>query len=193
MFLVVYRTYTYTYIHRGCARRTSSGRPGARFAVGPTAPTAPLGAPHAARRRLGPLAARRHRRRPRSFWSPLCRRRRAGRCLPARRRLPLRAPAAVVSDFQAAFPSLARGFLARAPRRLGLPPSARIAVEGLCWGRGCRLAVGGRLHQGFQIQAGVRQGCPLLLALLFAVVVDPSLRRLGGALITFSSSAGLRG
>ena len=41
----------------------------------------------------------------------------------------------------------------------------------------CVISCGGKLHQGFNITAGIRQGCPLS-PLLFAVTVDMLLRRL---------------
>ena len=86
-------------------------------------------------------------------------------------------PAAVFYDFQAAFPSLSHEFLLRMLGGLGLPLTVCRFVECLYWGHGCRLSAGGQLHEGFSIRAGIRQGCPLS-PLLFAVVVDPLLRRL---------------
>ena len=65
----------------------------------------------------------------------------------------------------------------RSLRSLGLPSEVCRLVDMLYWGHGCKISIGGALHDGFPIRAGIRQGCPLS-PLLFAVVVDPLLRRL---------------
>ena len=86
-------------------------------------------------------------------------------------------PGAIFFDFQAAFPSLSHAFLHSTLRELGLPSTVCRFVESLYWCHGCDLSFGGGLQCGFSIRAGIRQGCPLS-PLLFAVVVDPLLRRL---------------
>ena len=86
-------------------------------------------------------------------------------------------PAAVFFDFQAAFPSVGHTFLRAALSAAGVPASVRRLVDCLYWGHACRLSVGGCHHEGFAIKSGIRQGCPLS-PLLFALIVDPLLRRL---------------
>ena len=86
-------------------------------------------------------------------------------------------PAAIFYDFEAAFPSLAHDFLHQSLLALGLPESVCRFVECLYLGHGCKVSSSDGLHPGFRIEAGIRQGCPLS-PLLFAVVVDPLLRRL---------------
>ena len=90
-------------------------------------------------------------------------------------------PAAVFFDFQAAFPSISHAFLHETLSALGLPPTVCRFISCLYWGHGCRIAGTDGLHEGFRIGAGIRQGCPIS-PLLFAVVVDPLLRRLRRAL-----------
>ena len=90
-------------------------------------------------------------------------------------------PAAIFFDFQAAFPSLSHTFLLRSLVGLGSPPSVCRFVECLYWGHGCVLAGPGGHQPGFVISAGIRQGCPIS-PLLFAVIMDPLLRRLQRAL-----------
>jgi hypothetical protein len=90
-------------------------------------------------------------------------------------------PAAIFFDFAAAFPSLAHDFLHDTLEYLGLPPAFRLFVANLYFGNGCRISVGGELHGGFSIRAGIRQGCPLS-PLLFALTADLLLRRLRRAL-----------
>ena len=89
-------------------------------------------------------------------------------------------PAAIFYDFTAASPSVSHKFLVRTLEAAGMPRSVLRVVECLYWGHGCRLAVAGRHHSGFGIKAGIRQGCPLV-PLVFAVAVDPLLRKLARA------------
>ena len=86
-------------------------------------------------------------------------------------------PAGIFFDFQAAFPSLSHTFLMKSLAGLGLPPTVCRFVECLYWGHGCTLASAGGVQPGFCISAGIRQGCPIS-PLLFAVIMDPLLRRL---------------
>ena len=44
---------------------------------------------------------------------------------------------------------------------LQLPDEFQNFVANLYHGNGCSISVGGDLHSGFSIRAGIRQGCPL--------------------------------
>ena len=86
-------------------------------------------------------------------------------------------PATLLFDFSAAFPSVNQEFLLKALRHIGLPEAALSAVQALYDNNRCRLAFAGSLWASFDLQSGIRQGCPLS-PLLFATVLDPFLRRL---------------
>eukprot|EP00973_Karenia_brevis_P076226 10585283-Karenia_brevis.AAC.1 len=58
-----------------------------------------------------------------------------------------------------------------------MPPACMQLVQTLYDHNRCRISCKGALYDGFGIQAGIRQGCPLS-PLLFAVAVDLLLRRL---------------
>ena len=77
-------------------------------------------------------------------------------------RVSLEAPARgiILFDFRAAFPSLSHHFLFRVIRALGLPAHAIHFLEALYNDNKCTLTVGGCLHDGFGMHAGIRQGCP---------------------------------
>ena len=83
----------------------------------------------------------------------------------------------VLFDFQAAFPSISHEYLNTVLRHIGFPPSALSLVAALYDQNRCRISCQGARFTGFEIRAGIRQGCPLS-PLLFAVVVDLLLRRL---------------
>ena len=81
-------------------------------------------------------------------------------------------------DFRAAFPSLSHAYLHAALRALGLPTHLLNFIQNLYDCHKCNIVVAGSgLHEGFGIQAGIRQGCPLS-PLLFALVIDLLLRRM---------------
>ena len=80
-------------------------------------------------------------------------------------------------DFMAAFPSLAHGYLHEVLHALGLPPHILNFIRSLYDQHCCHIVAGGEMHRGFEIKAGIRQGCPLS-PLLFALVGDIILRRL---------------
>jgi hypothetical protein len=60
---------------------------------------------------------------------------------------------------------------------IGCPKRLRQLVTNLYVGHKCSISFGGMLHQGFDITAGIKQGCPLS-PLLFAAVIDFVLRRI---------------
>ena len=84
---------------------------------------------------------------------------------------------AIFFDFKAAFPSISHHFLRRVLRAVCLPQWLLRFVDALYCGNLCQIVIGGARHPGFELLAGVRQGCPLS-PLLFAVVADFLLRRL---------------
>ena len=88
---------------------------------------------------------------------------------------------AIFFDFAAAFPSIAHRFLIETLRAEGLPPHILQYSELIYSNNTCCLSVGGGTFHGFQVNAGIRQGCPLS-PLLFALAVDGLLRRLARAL-----------
>ena len=87
-------------------------------------------------------------------------------------------PAAIFYDFKAAFPSISQSFLLNTLKHLGIPEHVICFIKSLYHRNSCVLSVGGSTFKGFDIGAGIRQGCPLS-PLLFAVVADILLRRLG--------------
>lgn len=84
---------------------------------------------------------------------------------------------AVFFDFRAAFPSVSHTFLLETLGHLGLPVHIVRFVRSLYTNNRCDMWLAGSRHQGFKIDAGIRQGCPLS-PLLFAVAADLLLRRL---------------
>ena len=90
------------------------------------------------------------------------------------------ASGALLFDFTAAFPSILHDFLHGVLEGLGLPPAALQVVRTLYAGHCCEVSFAGERFPGFQITAGVRQGCPLS-PLLFAAVLDPFLRHLAAS------------
>ena len=76
-----------------------------------------------------------------------------------------------------ASPSSSYHFLRRVLRSLGLPSWLLRFIDALYQNNRCQVVAGGERHASFELQAGVRQGCPLS-PLLFAVVADFLLRRL---------------
>ena len=83
---------------------------------------------------------------------------------------------AIFYDFAAAFPSVAHGFLLEVLAAIGLPPQILAFISNLYVRNVCSLIVGGHRVAGFEMQCGIRQGCPLS-PLVFAVAVDVLLRR----------------
>jgi len=81
----------------------------------------------------------------------------------------------VLFDFKAAFPSVAHDFLKTSLAAVGLPEHALHFIEALYDNNYCNIAFQGTTYEGFDMQSGVRQGCPIS-PLLFAASVDVLLR-----------------
>jgi len=84
-------------------------------------------------------------------------------------------------DFRAAFPSISQEFLHQMLEILSLPSEVRWAVKNLYCGHRCNISFKDLCEEGFDIGAGIRQGCPLS-PLLFALVIDIALRRIQRAI-----------
>ena len=69
--------------------------------------------------------------------------------------------AALFLDFEAAFASINQGYIKDTLKWLGIPSRALNAFNFLYSQGKCRIAVKGESFMGFNMKAGVRQGCPL--------------------------------
>ena len=81
----------------------------------------------------------------------------------------------VLFDFKAAFPSVSHDFLKTSLNLLGLPQHALNLIEALYDNNKCKVTFQGKQYEGFDMESGVRQGCPIS-PLLFAASVDILLR-----------------
>jgi hypothetical protein len=86
-------------------------------------------------------------------------------------------PAAILFDFEAAFPSVDHDFIMDVLVSRGWPTWLVNIIRLLYWNNCCCLSLGGVYVEGFSISAGVRQGCPLS-PLVFAFISDVLLRKL---------------
>ena len=91
----------------------------------------------------------------------------------------LRCPdaACILFDFKAAFPSVSQQYIIEVLRNIGLPPCAINFVHSLYDRSSCKLLFHGTTYDGFSMDAGVRQGCPLS-PLLYAIVAEVLLDRI---------------
>ena len=100
----------------------------------------------------------------------------------------------VLFDFKAAFPSVAHSFLRTSLSSIGLPEHAIRLIDALYDNNHCNISFQGNIYEGFDMQCGVRQGCPIS-PLLFAASVDVLLRILtkripGGTYKAFADDIG---
>ena len=86
-------------------------------------------------------------------------------------------PAAILFDFAAAFPSIDHDYIFDVLTSRGWSEWFIKVLKLLYWNNVCCISLGGVRNPGFEISAGVRQGCPLS-PLLFAIISDVLLRRL---------------
>ena len=84
--------------------------------------------------------------------------------------------AILLLDFKAAFPSLSHDHLHTVLEALGVPDNILAMVKNLYCDHRCNVLFG-EPFPGFDIGAGIVQGCPLS-PLLFALVIDIVLRRI---------------
>ena len=85
------------------------------------------------------------------------------------------AAAAVFLDFTAAFPSISQEYVQACLRHLGIPDSALNSFSNLYSRSRCRISMQGKSYDGFALQSGVRQGCPMspiIYALVAEVLLD---------------------
>ena len=85
--------------------------------------------------------------------------------------------AILLLDFKAAFPSLNHKYMHSVLKALGLPESILETIRMMYHQHGCNILFDGQSFEGFPIDAGIRQGCPLS-PLIFSLVVDVLLRRI---------------
>jgi hypothetical protein len=83
----------------------------------------------------------------------------------------------ILLDFKAAFPSISHTYLHKVLSALGLPDYVCTAVKNLYCNHHCLINFQNIQKDGFDISAGIRQGCPLS-PLIFALVIDLVLRRI---------------
>jgi len=83
----------------------------------------------------------------------------------------------ILFDFKAAFPSLNHKYMHTVLEALGLPKDMLEIIKMMYHQHGCNILFDGHSFEGFDIEAGIRQGCPLS-PLIFALVVDILLRRI---------------
>ena len=100
----------------------------------------------------------------------------------------------VLFDFKAAFPSVAHKYLRTSLAAVGLPEHALHFIDALYDNNRCNISFQGNIYEGFDMQCGVRQGCPIS-PLLFAASVDVLLRILksripGGTFKAFADDIG---
>ena len=83
----------------------------------------------------------------------------------------------ILFDFRAAFPSVSHEFMMGVLEGLGIPKYCTNFILALYDCNKCSIACKGSKFEGFSIEAGIRQGCPLS-PVIFAVVVDILLRKI---------------
>ena len=76
----------------------------------------------------------------------------------------------VLFDFKAAFPSVAHSFLMESLSAIGMPQSALDFIGMMYDNNHCDIAFRGELYEGFNMDCGIRQGCPLS-PLLFIIML----------------------
>ena len=91
--------------------------------------------------------------------------------------------AIVFFDFASAFPSISQSYLLRILTEIGLPKNALNMIHALYDNNRCVVQTNGFRGEGFQMTAGVRQGCPLS-PLLYAVCADLLIERIRSKLPT---------
>ena len=85
--------------------------------------------------------------------------------------------AALLLDFEAAFPSIAHQYIHRTLEHRGLPAAATGFVQALYTDNIGHLVVAGRKCEHFAVHSGIRQGCPLS-PLLYVVIGEALLNAL---------------
>jgi exonuclease III len=89
--------------------------------------------------------------------------------------------AIILFDFKAAFPSIDRDFMLHSLEWLGMPSKQLNFIRAMYDKTLGRMKTPGGMGQPFGMSRGIRQGCPLS-PLIFAVVVDILLRKIGAFL-----------
>ena len=85
--------------------------------------------------------------------------------------------AAIFLDFEAAFPSISHSFMERVLQWSGMPEVARNAFKFFYSQCHCNISMKGETFKGFDIMAGIRQGCPLS-PIIYSLVAETLMDKL---------------
>ena len=94
--------------------------------------------------------------------------------------------ATIFLDFEAAFPSITQEYTFEALSSCGVPEQAMNSFKFFYRQSRCRIAVKGQTYNGFDPEAGVRQGCPLspiVYAMVAEILLDRLEQQVGGIFV----------
>ena len=89
----------------------------------------------------------------------------------------------ILFDFASAFPSISQQFMLAWMKQIGMPESALNVMTALYDCNRCKVSFRSGIYDGFRMESGVRQGCPIS-PLIFCICADLLLEKIKRALPT---------